>query len=106
MTPETMRRALAAKSEADKLLRQYNEWVLVRVDGHSYREFLNVGDPIAFRKDSCSRQEVPIPETARRYVFRLWKHEIALKYNALVRELNQIGMQHDLSLLSVVRPVP
>ena len=104
MDAETMRRALDLANNAQQLLKKHNEYVLLKVDQASSAEFINVGDPVQFRKDEYHRMKVPIPAEARRYVFALWKREIALKYNAIVRELNQIGMSHSFELLPITRP--
>lgn len=101
-----MRRALSLKAQAEKLLFQYNEWVLVQMDSASHKEIINAGDPVQYKKDSYHRVEIPISGEARRYIFRLWKREIGLKYNACVRELNQIGMAHGLQLITLERPHP
>lgn len=99
MTPEDMRSALAIEAEARKLKRQFDEFVLIKMDGHMPREILNVGDPVLYRQGEYHRIEVPIPETARRYVFNRWRKEIALKFNDHVRKLAQIGMTTDLRLI-------
>lgn len=106
MDAATMRRALELESNARRLLKQHNEYVLLRVDSSATPEVINVGDPVNFRKDEYHRMKVAIPQEARRYVFGLWKRETALKYNAIVRELNQIGMTTDLRPLPTERPRP
>ena len=99
MSPETMRHALAVEAEARKLRKQLDEYVLIKADTGCQKEVINVGDPVKFRESEYCRVQVPIPESARRYVFNLWRKEVALKYNALVRELNQIGVDTDLALI-------
>lgn len=101
-----MRRALTLKSEADALLKKYKEWVLLKKEGSSEKEVINVGDPVLYKKDQYNRQVIAVPEEARRYIFALWKRELALEYNKKVRELNQIGMLHGLTLLPIERPHP
>lgn len=100
MTPETMRHALAVEAEARKLKRHLDEYVLLKRDHSSREEVINVGDPMRFQKNKYHHIHVPIPESARRYVFNLWRKEVALKYNEYVRELNQIGVSTDLSLIA------
>ena len=99
MSPETMRCALSVEAEARKLKRHLDEYVLLKRDNSSREETISVGDPVKFRESEYCRVQVPIPESARRYVFNLWRKEVALKYNALVRELNQIGVDTDLALI-------
>lgn len=102
----TMRRALALEAEARKLLKQYEKYVLLRPDANSMKEIINVGDPHTYQKDSYSRLQVEIPGQARRYAFQLWRKEIALRYNAAVRELNQTGALTGLRLLTIQEPHP
>lgn len=105
MTIEDMQRAIGIKAEAEKLKRQLDTYVLLRRDS-TCKEVIALGHPEQFKKDSYWRLETPIPEEARRYVFRLWQRETALKYNAYVRELNQIGVTHDLALIPVPSNAP
>jgi hypothetical protein len=80
--------------------------VLLKKDSASAEEVINVGDPVSYKKGEYHRQRIAVPEEARRYIFALWKRELALAYNQKVRELNQIGMLHGLPLLPIDRPHP
>ncbi len=106
MRREQMRHALAIEAEVSKLKKQLDEWVLLKLDSNSAKEIINVGDPISFRTNEYHRMQVAIPEAARRYVFRLWQREIALKLNEKIRELNQLGMTHGLQLVEIPSNVP
>ena len=99
MSPETMRHALAVEAKARKLKRYLDEYVLLKRDHSLREETINVGDPVRYREGEYHRVHVPIPESARRYVFNLWRKEVALKYNECVRELAQLGVDTDLSLI-------
>ena len=105
LTTEQMQRAIDIKARAEKLKRQLDTYVLLKRDS-ACKEVISLGHPEQFKKDSYWRLETPIPEAARRYVFRLWQRETTLKYNALVRELNQIGVLHELNLLTVPGGAP
>jgi hypothetical protein len=99
MTPEQMSHALSLNHQAGSLRKQYDKYVLLRKDHNAKEEVLNVGDPAG--RDQYNRVFVPIPEAARRHVFHLWRREIALKHNAIVRELNQLGVKHGHSLIAL-----
>ena len=96
MTPETMRHALAVEAQARKIKQQFDQYVLLKIDPASQKEVINVGDPVTYRQNEFHRMQVAIPEAARQYVFRLWRKEIALKFNEHVRKLAQLGMTTDL----------
>lgn len=102
----TMRRAIGLESEARALLKQYETYVLLQPDSYMKKETINVGDPVTYKTNQYHRIEVEIPTKARRYVFNLWRKEIALKYNTKVRELNQIGALTDLRLIPIQEPHP
>lgn len=99
MTPEQMRRALELNSSASNLRKQFDTYKLLLKDQHSKEEVLNVGNPAG--RDQYNRITVPIPEAARRHVFHLWRREIALRHNAIVRELNQLGATHAHELIKI-----
>lgn len=99
MTPDQMRRALELHSLAQKLKRQLDEFVLLKRDSATQGEIISVGDPVIYKTREYHRISVPIPEDARRYVFRLWRKETARKYNDCVRELNKIGATHSFRLV-------
>lgn len=99
MTTEQMRRALELVSTAEKLKRQMDKFVLLVRDNSTRGETILVGDPVSYKQGEYHRVDVPIPEAARRYVFRLWRKEIAQKFNAAVRELNQLGASHEFRLV-------
>lgn len=105
LTAEQMQRAIGIEAHAKKLKNQLDTYVLLKRDSVC-KEVISLGHPEQFKKDSYWRVETPIPEEARRYVFRLWQRETTLKYNALVRELNQIGILHDLKLATVPGGAP
>jgi hypothetical protein len=98
MNAEQMQRAIAIEANAKRLKKQFDTYVLLRKEGWT-QEVLNVGDPVQFKEGQYNRIEVPIPEEARRFVFRCWRKEIALKFNEAVRELAQLGMTTDLRLI-------
>jgi len=106
MDAETMHRAIQLEHNAKKLREQHDKYVLLRRDSYTKPEIINAGDPFLYKEKDYHRVEIPIPDEARRYIFALWKREIALKYNSIVRELNQIGMTTDLRPLSIERPHP
>lgn len=105
LTAEQMQRAIGIQNEAKKLKGQLDTFVLLKRDSLC-KEVIALGHPEQFKKDSYWRVETPIPEEARRYVFRLWQREIALKLNARIRELNQLGVLHDLRLVEVPGGAP
>ena len=89
MTPEQMRRALELDQRATSLRCQYETYVLAKCIYGSSKEVINIGTP---RKDgTLDPTTVEIPEEARRHVFNLWRRGVALKHNACVRELAQLG---------------
>ena len=100
MTTEQMRRALSIEAEARKIKRQFDEWVLLKMDASSHPEVINVGSPATYRKNEYDRMKVAIPDAVRRLAFRQWRKELALKFNEYVRELAQLGVQTDLSLIA------
>ncbi len=103
LNADKMRHALAVQKSAIALKKQHDTYVLLKREN---KEFVLAGDPVSYRTNEYHRTEIQIPEEARRYVFNLWKREIALKYNAAVRELNQLGMDHGLQSLPITRPFP
>lgn len=101
MNAETMRRALTLEEHAKKLKNQHDTYVLLkRRTGFTQLENINVGSQKEFKTGEFHSLTVEIPEEARRHVFNLWKRDVRLKYNAIVRELNQIGMKTDLRLIA------
>jgi hypothetical protein len=99
MTLDQMSRGLAAHREAVAIKRQFDGWVLLAIDQHSKPEVVNVGDPIAYKKGQYHRAEIKISDAIRRLAFRQWRKDLALKFNELVRELNQLDVSHDLELI-------
>ncbi len=100
MTTDKMRRAISIEAEARKLKKQFDEYVLLKVDSGCTREVINVGDPVSYRKGEYHRVEIAIDETVRRLAFRAWRKNVALKFNEYVRELAQIGASTDLRLIA------
>lgn len=100
MTIEQMRRAISIEAEARKIKRHFDQWVLLKMDSASHPEVINVGDPVDFRKNEYHRMKVAIPDAVRRLAFRQWRKELALEYNKYVRELAQLGVHTDLSLIA------
>lgn len=102
MNRDLMREALAAEQNARAIKKKLDTFVLLKREAYERdREKICLGDPISFRTDEYHRVEVSLPEEARRWVFRLWRREQQLAYNALVRRIAQIGMQTDLQLIEV-----
>lgn len=101
MTEEQMRRALVLISEAATLKRQLDTFVLTKRDAATRGETIQVGDPALGSSGGYNRIDVAIPEEARRHVYRLWRKDVAIKFNAAVRELNQLGAHHGFDLLKV-----
>ena len=101
MTQEQMRRALSLMSEATKLLHELDNYVLLQRSSDSgHSEKIRVGPPAGAAHPGQYRPyDVEIPEEARRHVFNLWRRSQALKFNNCVRELNQLGVDHDLVLI-------
>ena len=95
MTLDQMSRGIAVHREAVALKRQIDGWVLLSIDPACKPEVINVGDP----KDQYHRAEIKISDTIRRLAFRQWKKDRALKFNEPVRELNQLGVKHELELI-------
>lgn len=100
MTEEQMRRALELCQRGRALRKQYDTFVLLKREYTTPKEVIYVGEPSRVKGDYFGT-EVAIPDEARRHVFNLWKRDIALKHNAIVRELNQLGMTHDLTKIEV-----
>ena len=100
MTADQMRRALELTSTAARLSRQLKDFVLIKIDDSrgSY-ERIWVGTPVSYEQGKYSPESFQIPETARRYVFNLWRKDTALRYNRAVRELNQLGVDHQFDLI-------
>lgn len=98
MTADQMREGLSLLSEAEKLRRQLDKFILLKRDSNASGETIQVGDPVLYREREYHRLNVPIPEDARRLVFNLWRREVARQYNAKVRQLNQLGVSHSFSL--------
>lgn len=99
MTTDQMRHAIAVEAEAQRLNKQFTGWVLLRCDQATKPEVINVGDPVSYKQNEYHRMTVEIPDAVRRLAFRQWKKELALKYNAKVRELNQLGVSTNLRLI-------
>jgi hypothetical protein len=99
MTVEQMQRAMQLIAAAKDAKRKLTEFVLLKRDYNTQGETVQVGDPVRFRDKEWHRVNVPIPEAARQYVFRLWRKEVAQQFNAAVRELNQLGASHDFTLI-------
>lgn len=99
MTAEQMRRSLELIAVAERLRRHLKDYVLLkRVDPRDTNERICVGTP-SQQAGSYSPEYFQIPETARRYVFNLWRKETSLRYNQAVRELNQLGVEHQFELI-------
>lgn len=101
MTIDQARRAISTEAEARKIKRQFDQWVLLAKDSSSQAEIINVGDPILYRKDQYHRMTVAIPDAVRRLAFRQWRKELAVKFNQHVRELNKLGVSHDMALIEL-----
>ncbi|MEC9017668.1 MAG: hypothetical protein VYC29_07115 [Pseudomonadota bacterium] len=99
MTIDQARHAISIEAEARKLKRQFDKWVLLAKDHNSQAEIINVGDPVMYKKDQYHRMTVAIPDAVRRLAFRQWRKDLALKFNQCVRELNQLGVSHGMSLI-------
>lgn len=100
MTELQMRRALELLSAAAKLRRQFDTFVLLKLDNATRdKETISVGEPSQHNKGEYFRVSFPIPEDARRYVFNIWRRDIAHKYNEYVRELNQLNVSHSFKLI-------
>lgn len=99
MTLEQMSRGIAVHREAVALKMQINGWVLLSIDPACKPEVINVGDPVTYRKGQYHRVEIKISDAIRRLAFRQWKKDLALKFNELVRELNQLGVKHEMELI-------
>lgn len=99
MTSEQMRRGLEVEAAARKIKKQFDTWVLLKLDGGATAEVINVGDPVSFKEGEYHRMKVQIPDVIRRLAFRQWRKELAFKYNEHLRELNQLGVSHDLRLI-------
>lgn len=99
MTSEQMTHAISVERSAIQLKRQFDEFVLLKLDQASKPEIINVGDPVQWKKGEYHRVEVKIPDEVRRLAFRQWRKGIALQFNERVRELNRIGMTHGLRLI-------
>lgn len=104
LTAEQMRRALELQGRAKQLKDNFDKCVLMSAAKHygTTKETILVGTPTGFSFDrKYDTMNVEIPEAARRHVFNLWRKDIAQKYNAIVRELNQIGMRHGLTAIEL-----
>lgn len=99
MTADQMRHSLELISRADSLQKKLTKYVLLKRDSATRGETIQVGDPVLYRKDEYHRTDVTIPEEARRYVFNLWRRDIARQFNEVVRELNQLGVSHKFNLV-------
>lgn len=94
MTEEQLQRSLTLLSAARAIKRRLDTYVLLKAQAN---EVINAGPP-SFSPGEYSSQPVTIPESARRHVFHLWQQDQRAAYNAAVRELNQLGVQHGLTL--------
>lgn len=103
MDAETMRRALELQQRAKNLKFKFDKYLLMKAADHygATKEVILVGYATGRDSKRYETEHIDIPETARRHVFNLWRRETALKYNAIVRELNQIGMKHDFALIDL-----
>ena len=99
MTLEQMNRGIAAHREAVAIKAKFDGWVLLKADQYTKPEVVNVGEPVLYKKGEYHRTEIQIPEEIRRLAFRLWRKDLALKFNALIRELNQLGVSHAFTLI-------
>jgi len=99
MTIDQARRAISVEAEARKIKYQFDQWVLLSRDSYSKDEVINVGDPVQYKKGEYHRMTIVIPDAVRRLAFRQWRKELAINFNKLVRELNQLGVSHDMSLI-------
>lgn len=105
MTADQMKDALAWKVVADKLRTQLDEYVLLKRDAF-VKEVVCLGDPIRFKQNDYHRVEVPMPDEARRFAFRLWQYETTLKYNDACRRMAQYGLVSDHALRPLVKAFP
>lgn len=100
MTEPQMRRALELLATAAKLRRQFDTFVLLKSDPTTRsKETISVGEPSQHNKGEYLRVDFQIPEDARRYIFNIWRRDIAYKYNEYVRELNQLNVSHSFKLI-------
>jgi uncharacterized protein YjiS (DUF1127 family) len=100
MTEAQMKRGIELLSAATRLRKQLDEYVLLKKDAYS-KEVVCLGYPERYNKDSYHRVEVSLTDDLRRYAFRLWKREQTIRYNEMVRELNQLGVLSDHRLRDV-----
>lgn len=98
MTPEQCAHAVALDREARTLKKKIDTYVLLRRDA-LVKEVVCLGDPVQYRSGEYFRVEVPVPEEIRRHAFNLWRRDMAKRYNAMVRELAQLGINTDLELM-------
>ena len=98
MTAEQMQRAIEAERQAKQILLKLKTWVLLNPDSHATAEVVNVGSP-ATERGRYNRETVPVPVSIRRLAFAMWRKELALRYNALVREVVQLGATTGLRLI-------
>lgn len=99
MNIDDMRKAIALDGEARQLKRKFDGWVLIRKDSFTKPEVVNIGEPATFASNQYHRMEIVISDDLRRIAFRRWRKGIALKFNDVVRQLNQIGVDTDLELI-------
>lgn len=104
MDRKSMERALQLEAAAKSLHRKLSQMILAKVPVHGVREEV-IACGIRKPDGTLNLEYLPVPEAARRHVFRLWKREQTLRYNAMVRELNQLGMTgHGLALIPLEPP--
>lgn len=93
-----MKRGLEVLASAEKAAHQLKEFRLLKNDASSAEEIINLGDPHTYKTNEYHRIKVRLPESARWHVFRLWQRETAEKLNEHIRELNRLGVKHNLNL--------
>jgi len=101
ITAEQMHRALGLLQQATSLRKQFDTYKLAAKTGGQHQEAINVCYKESGSWSDMKGTFIQIPEAARRHVFNLWRRETALKHNAIVRELNQIGMKHGLAVIDL-----
>lgn len=94
MTVDQMKRGLELLNAANRLRKQLDEFVLLQRDSFT-KEVVCLGDPVSYKSGEYHRVEIPLSDQLRRYAFRIWRQEQTLRYNSIVRELNQLGVTSD-----------
>lgn len=103
MTVDQMKRGIELSAGADHLRTQLDTFVLLKADSYT-KEVVCLGEPRKWEKDSYNRVEVRLTDDLRRYAFRVWKRDQTIRYNEIVRELNQLGVVTGHTQREVPRP--